>query len=684
MAALADAARAVVATVKGDPEPVKIPKHVEDQLRRGRDAKNEGSSNRRLCWKFWRDEHFWYVNEKNVLSALATITHINGGGKPPHRARTTRNLLRRIVEDKVSNSTRRTPGYDIAPATTDPEDAAAAGFSSRVALAGYEKWGIRRARVKVVTSAIVADGGFAMAYFDPNVGPFHEIDDPESPTGKRWVGEGEIKIATFDGDQVMWEQGCDFDDSPWWAIERARPISEVTAIPGYLGGKLTPDAETRDSATDRKTGDQVLVTEYFARPTAKEPQGAKLTIANGRVILEPEKYPCRNHKGEIQDEPILHRLSYTVDPGRDRDRGLVESLIDSQRTINDCWNKLIEWKNRCLNPQLLVPRGSNITRGTGDTPGAHIHYNPIGQAKPEWEQPPRIPQELFQLLQQAREDMMFIAAHAEVDIAPDVAARTAQTAIEQAQSSWAQFLTDLAAFDAGLMRHCLYLAARHYTEDRLMTIRGRFGWEPLPAFRGADLRGQSDVRVMPDSLEPITRQGRAQRAEFLVKNFPGQFTVEQAMAALDGGGADNLTRSYELDLARAHKVVNVLKAGPAQAMAMPKRWDAEAPDPQTGNPGTEVPGWMPRRTDNTGVWRAVVGDFIKTDEYDSLPIESHQMFDLLLEALDDIDMRKAMREAQLQTQMAEQQGLQNAAKPQGGAKPLPSQPGDTSAPPPAA
>src|SRR4051812_45282726 len=95
------------------------------------------ANRRRLCWKFWRDEQFAYINERNLLAALDTVTHVGGGGKPPHRARTTRNLLRRIVEDKVSNSTRRTPGYDIAPATTDPEDHAAASLGQRVALAGY-------------------------------------------------------------------------------------------------------------------------------------------------------------------------------------------------------------------------------------------------------------------------------------------------------------------------------------------------------------------------------------------------------------------------------------------------------------------------------------------------------------------------------------------------------------------
>jgi hypothetical protein len=60
---------------------------------------------------------------------------------------------------------------------------------------------------------------------------------------------------------------------------------------------------------------------------------------------------------KVIDEPPLHRLSYTVNAEGD-DLGLMERLIDLQRTINDCWNKLLEWKNRALLPQMIAPRGS--------------------------------------------------------------------------------------------------------------------------------------------------------------------------------------------------------------------------------------------------------------------------------------------------------------------------------------
>jgi hypothetical protein len=92
--------------------------------------------------------------------------------------------------------------------------------------------------------------------------------------------------------------------------------------------------------------------------------------------------------------PSLHRISYTVNPEGD-DFGLVERIIDLQRTVNDCWNKILEIKNRALLLQVLAPVGSNVQR-RDDTPGATFYYNATGGDKPQWENAPD-PQFLAQL-----------------------------------------------------------------------------------------------------------------------------------------------------------------------------------------------------------------------------------------------------------------------------------------------
>jgi hypothetical protein len=58
----------------------------------------------------------------------------------------------------------------------------------------------------------------------------------------------------------------------------------------------------------------------------------------------------------VLDEPLIHRLVYTHDPDDDDDLGLTWQLIDFQRSAQDCVNKMLEYKNRGLNLQMLAPR----------------------------------------------------------------------------------------------------------------------------------------------------------------------------------------------------------------------------------------------------------------------------------------------------------------------------------------
>jgi hypothetical protein len=642
-----------------------VPKDIHDRLKRGREVMLQDASKRRLYTRFERGEQYWYVNEKGVLNFQATVTTASGG-KPPHRIRNKYNFIRAIVEGKISAATQRVPSYEITPSTTEPDDAAAARLAEKVALYGYDKWMVRRATVKAVKLALVQGEGFVMPVFDPNVGPFIEEHDEETGKTER-IGQGEIRLLVFDGNQVFWQPGCDFYESRWWAIERAMPVEEAEQIPGFVGGKLAADATTAEVPTDRRDSDDfVLVTEYLERPCPKYPDGRRLMIANGRVIAPPESYPCRDAKGRVVDEPVIHRLSYVVDPSADRDQGLVEQLVDLQRTINDCWNKLLEWKNRALNPRLLAPKGS-LTRGPNDAPGGVDYYNPVGGMKPEWQPTPAIPRELFEILQQAIEHMRAIAADVDVQAEADLAARTAQAAIEQSRARWQSFIGDLAEFHSRVMRHCLTLVQGHYTEPRLVKIQGLFGPELVPGFMGADLRGQADVRVLSSSIEVKSRKSVVE--ETLLFADRQWISPQAAMATIKGGVAESLGRAFELDVARANQIIQMVKEGPDKLFSIPTRAEA---DPVTGAP-TQIPGWLPRRhIDNTDIWIQVWSMWMKTSDFFRLEPGLQEAANLVFESLMMHQQQEQAAALAAQNAQAEQQGMANAAMEQR-AKPSPDQ-----------
>jgi hypothetical protein len=108
----------------------------------------------------------------------------------------------------------------VNPTTSDPEDIGAAAVRTKVALRVREV-GHPARHEKGDHGALVMDGGYAMPYWDSTVGPFLE----------NGVGVGEVGIRTFTGNEVGWENGVEFDRSPWHVIVQARPLDEMMACP---------------------------------------------------------------------------------------------------------------------------------------------------------------------------------------------------------------------------------------------------------------------------------------------------------------------------------------------------------------------------------------------------------------------------------------------------------------------
>lgn len=655
-----------------------IPPEVKKRADRGREQMRRKAAQRRLNYKFWRGDEYWYVNGKGLLVNQGTLSYLLGGEKPNHRIRNKYPFIAMIVAAKVSAATQRVPSYEIVPSKLDPESAQAAALSQKVALWGYDKWRVRRKTTQAFEHAFVGGEGFAYPYFDPSVGPFVSIDDPQ--TGEVvTVGQGEIRTKILSANEVYWEPGVDFEESRWYCIEQARPIDEVKAMPGYLGGSLASDATDSDAPTEGDKTNLTLVTEYFERPSQENTRGKRIVMADGRRICPDEDYPCQDAKGEILDEPVLVRISYTVEVD-DRDRSLVEQLIDLQRTISDCWNKLLEWKNRCLNPQMSAPRGANISR-TDDQPGIIRYYTPVGGIKPDWEKPPQLPGELFQILDKAIEHLRALSADVDVQPDPRLTAQTAQSAIEQAQLRWQSFLGDAAEFHSRLMRRYLYLVQRHYSEPRLLNIQGMFGPDLTPGFRGADLLGETDVRVSPDSLTTRSRQQVIQ--DTLMFADRGWITPQAAMATIQGGIAEKLGDAWQFDVARANYIIQTIKRGPQALFALPDRPPFPGEQPPVGPDGApllvgedgqpKVPGYMPRPFDKVAIQKEVFETWMKTTDWDRLDAAMQHAALVYYQALLALETQQQVRAAQQQQQMAQSLGMANAAKPQTGPQ-MPSMP----------
>jgi hypothetical protein len=678
-----------------EPTPIPPPKAIAERIKRSIQRMKDGAPKRNECFSFAAGDQFKYVNGKNELVSQPTTTNwLERRGKPEHRMRTVRNLIFDIIERQVADTTQRVPSYEARASTSDPEDIGAARLAEKVALYGFDKWHIRAATERAVRNAVIAGEGFAWPYFDTSVGPF--FTEMEGKT----VGQGESAVRVCSGNEVAWAPGVSGEDSRYHVVQQARDRESVMELEGYLGGSLKPDASTSDVQNeDVQDSKLVLVTDYLERPCPAYPMGRWLTLANGRVIVPERPYPCTDGDGDPLNEPVLHKLSYAQNPATDRDDGLVKHLLDPQRAANNSVNKFIEWIVMTLNPQFIIMNGS-LQKGQrrNDEPGTV--YNAFGSAV-QIIQPGAVPPELMEFKNDAEADMARIAA--QNDIPSNVeAGKAIQALIERDQSRKANFIGNLSDFHSRLMRHCLYLVQKHYTEERLIKVRGR-GFDPgsLQDFEGSQLRGQVDVRVYPDSIEPQTREGQTQKIQNIVAMFPGAFSPDVVISAMENGTAGTLIKGFELAQQRVATIIQKARDGtlidepnrpvfpnedagpqidPVTGRPVPQEnpdgtpvMAPGEPDPMTGMPGppqvqfvqaTEVPGWMPRPFDNIPIHKKMMEDWMQTADFDSLAPPEVEQAMLYYSALLDLEAKKAQRDAELQNQMAASQGLNNAAAPQ--------------------
>lgn len=688
------------------PKGVKQDPAVKKRLERGRERLAQVAPRRKQAIEFARGNHFVSIDKTGLkLVEQSTVPRWAGGEKPDHRVRRSHDLIGPILKGKVSRATQRIPGYEVVPSTSDPEDYAATRLSKKILVAGYEEpWGLKQAFRKFVWNALVTEEAFIMPFWDSTVGPF--IETEEGP-----VGMGEVRAAVYSGLEVIWEPGVDFEDSRWFAIEHARPKDDVEAEEGFLGGEgsLKPDADEHAMIAGRekpKGGNLVMVTEFFERPCPKYPRGRRCVYANGREIFAAEDYPLEDAKGNVVDAVCLHRAVYSIDGSSDRHRGLVQSMIEIMRAYDYGANKAAEYLQLVLVPQLIAPEGA-IKGEIDDEPGSVVEVDEEALANGEikWREMPSMPNEFGEVQDRAQAALGFVsndnAIPSQVESGAGIEALRQKDAI-----SWQDFLEDLARVHGAVGRDILCIVQRRYTEERLFKFRGSTGWETLEDFRGAEIRHQTDVRVNSASFESRTRAEVQQQIMQIAGPeglFPGKFPAEVVLRALATGDIDLLNEAYEEDEARINFIIAQIRAG--TFWNLPKRpvfpnEDVPRINPRTGEPlwieepeydeetGQAVPGtgkaaqekyvegWMPRPFDNVAVWKLRLETFMKSDEWGHLPARDQMATMDVYRALIDLETRNAARAQELQTQRAEELGMQNAAKPQG-AKQMPSQPSET-------
>lgn len=319
------------------------------------------------------------------------------------------------------------------------------------------------------------------------------------------------------------------------------------------------------------------VRKYFERPTLEFPNGQWLVVA-GDVLLYEGDLPIKDEQGNVTGDFPYTEFRYDEVPGRFAGRTPTEDMVPAQKRVNGIDAQVILNRKTLLNPWVLAPKGSGLDPGrVAMRPGATVLYNFIGVgAAPQVVHGVPLPQQVMEEREQAIMAMDNLVQdagpQAQQTLPPGVKSGIALNFMRELQQEqlmprlnrWGQWIAERD-------RKRLLLAQQHYREERAIKLLGVGSDWQVQYWKGADLRGNTDVTIDQGSLipkaesvktqtmfdgvenllinpqDPLQRQKMIERlglTEFETEVGPDQRRAEKENAQMDDGMPVELTQ-YE-------------------------------------------------------------------------------------------------------------------------------------------
>lgn len=413
---MADASNAVTGS-GNDIDITKIPTEDHEKLAAAIETfyKQDGSQKSRLSYHWERVQRFldgdqwilWGTNSSGVYQwNTLTVSKAN-----EYIPRPVTNYLFDAYQTLKSYLTKTKPRSTVRPNTQTYQDKSAAKIANLCIEANYERLKDQE-NYEYAASALVTYGTvFKKTFWDTTIGNSIEVAEEAGLEGEV-LGEPKT-IALGDVNTVIREPYCmaidplanDLHTARWvmeYAIQPLDWIKEVygKSEPGYTGlvdevkpetqlsgsmrrfyqlknssgvkGALTLEGVANSDTGTQQLSNSAVVKEYYERPSALNPRGRMVVVANG-VCLYAGESPC-----DGPDSGDWHPYSecrWELVPGRFWGKGPMDAACELQKRINSIDATVMLARKTMAIPQKLVPAGSGIEPGqwTG-RPGQVLTY----------------------------------------------------------------------------------------------------------------------------------------------------------------------------------------------------------------------------------------------------------------------------------------------------------------------
>jgi hypothetical protein len=491
----------------------------EEKIKEARNARINFEQQWYTNLSFYRGKQ-WVVWQKSAMheSGYALVQ------PKSNRKRLVFNRIMPIIRREYTKITREEPQYFVQPNSTDQSDIAAALTGEAIAeyLAYACKFNVSRRAASWWT--LQTGTGFIKTIYDA-IGTL-----PVGKNGREMAGKVVYEAPSPFHIIVPFLELEDIEDQPWVLHERAY---DPKVVKDRYGKDVEATAQVSTSNTETKfrnainirqnnTMKQVLVKELWIKPCTEYPEGKLCIWANGTTLYETNTWPYK-HK-EYPFAKITH-----IPSGGFYGISTIEGLIPMQKEYNLTKSQLAEARDLTSKPALVVTKGSTDVKKIRAVPGQVIEVMP-GADFPKRLVNPDMPTYIDRILEMLLMDMDDNSSQFEVAkgrTPPGIEAASAIAYLQEENDSVLHHtIASLEEAVGKSGRQSLHLVQQFWPQARIINTISKTHLQGAIEFKGSDLKNNTDLRVVSDSMAPRSRAAKqASLLELLDKGIIDPITV---------------------------------------------------------------------------------------------------------------------------------------------------------------
>lgn len=431
--------------------------------------------------------------------------------------RVVRNRIRPRVMTLLSKHIKNKLKFDVIPASKEQSDIDAAKAADKFLNVLWNELEFSQKTRELFLYMLVQKRAWIKTWYDPedgeDISPVPEdgeIFDDWVEKGAKPIYKGGLKAKVCDPLTVFADPGAKTEDEIRWIIERYG--KDVDEIEEEYDVKVAPEKNISLSKYNLSNEEKpnidnmALVYELWFKPCKKYPNGAMVTMCDGKIIYE------NYESGELP----YQLFGYIPVPGSLLYDAIVTDLIDPQKEINVLRSMVANHARKMGNSIWLNPVGSTVDDGdlTNEISQV-IPYVPTVGAKPERVPAPDIPSFYGQELAQNAIDIDDMGGAREISQGRLPAgldtASGLSLMVEQENEKMSVASQNYEQGMKKVMKRLLMLTKEHLTEERQLKILGEGSEIEVFSFNGSDLTGYEDINIVQGSSLPELKVAQEER-----------------------------------------------------------------------------------------------------------------------------------------------------------------------------